>query len=90
MKIEEVGGNRKGATVSFLKQLSFGEEKKLKFSRREVLFYRYARDLRSYVFVGRVRIERRSWRNQSYEVLRSPVRDLATGDMANSLKKWCT
>ncbi|MPC73587.1 hypothetical protein E2C01_067921 [Portunus trituberculatus] len=40
MRIKKVGGNRKGATVSCLRQLCFDEEKKMKFSRGEVVFYR--------------------------------------------------
>ncbi|MPD03970.1 hypothetical protein E2C01_099632 [Portunus trituberculatus] len=38
MKIEKVGGNKEGAAVSSLRQLCFGEEKKMKFSRGEVVF----------------------------------------------------
>ncbi|MPC59177.1 hypothetical protein E2C01_053193 [Portunus trituberculatus] len=38
IKIEKVGGNRKEATVSCLRQLCF-DEKKMRFS-REVVFYR--------------------------------------------------
>ncbi|MPC44579.1 hypothetical protein E2C01_038256 [Portunus trituberculatus] len=40
MRIEKVEGNRKGTTVSCLRQLCFGEEKKMRFSRGEVVFYR--------------------------------------------------
>ncbi|MPC23568.1 hypothetical protein E2C01_016625 [Portunus trituberculatus] len=40
MRIEKVGGNREGAPVSYLRQLCFGEEKKMRFSRGEVMFYR--------------------------------------------------
>ncbi|MPC57971.1 hypothetical protein E2C01_051963 [Portunus trituberculatus] len=40
MRIEKVGGNREGATVSYLRQLCFGEEKKMRFSRGEVVFHR--------------------------------------------------
>ena len=36
MMIEKVGGNRKRATVSCLRHLCFGEEKKMRFSRGEV------------------------------------------------------
>ena len=39
MRREKVGGNRKGATVSCLKHLCFSE-KKMRFSRGEVVFYR--------------------------------------------------
>ena len=39
MRIEKVGGNRKGATVSCLRHLCFSEEKKMRFSRGEVAFY---------------------------------------------------
>ncbi|MPC88494.1 hypothetical protein E2C01_083400 [Portunus trituberculatus] len=39
MRIEKLGGNREGATVSYLKQLSFDEEK-VRFSKVEVVFYR--------------------------------------------------
>ena len=39
MRIEKVGGNRKGATVGGLRHLCFGE-KKMRFSRGEVVFYR--------------------------------------------------
>ncbi|MPC39519.1 hypothetical protein E2C01_033056 [Portunus trituberculatus] len=39
MRIEKVGGNREGATLSCLRQLCFGE-KKMRFSRGEVVFYR--------------------------------------------------
>ncbi|MPC95543.1 hypothetical protein E2C01_090759 [Portunus trituberculatus] len=39
MRIEKVGGNRKGATISSLRQLCFSEEK-MRFSRGEVVFYR--------------------------------------------------
>ncbi|MPC70584.1 hypothetical protein E2C01_064836 [Portunus trituberculatus] len=40
MIIEKVEGNREGATVSCLRQLCFNEEKKMRFSRGEVVFYR--------------------------------------------------
>ncbi|MPC53663.1 hypothetical protein E2C01_047561 [Portunus trituberculatus] len=40
MRIEKVGGNREGATVSCLRQLCVGEEKKMRFSRGEVVFHR--------------------------------------------------
>ena len=40
MRIEKVGGNRKGATVSCLRHLCFSEEKKMRFSGGEVVFYR--------------------------------------------------
>ena len=40
LRIEIVGGNRKGATVSCLRHLCFSEEKKMRFSRGEVMFYR--------------------------------------------------
>ena len=40
MRIEKVGGNRKGATVSCLRHLSFSEEKKMRFRRGEVVLYR--------------------------------------------------
>ena len=40
MRIEKVGVNRKGATVSCLRHLCFSEEKKMGFSRGEVVFYR--------------------------------------------------
>ncbi|MPC42055.1 hypothetical protein E2C01_035668 [Portunus trituberculatus] len=33
MRIEEVGGNREGATVNCLRQLCFGDEKKMRFNR---------------------------------------------------------
>ncbi|MPC49451.1 hypothetical protein E2C01_043253 [Portunus trituberculatus] len=39
MRIEKVGGNREGVTLSCLRQLCFGEEK-MSFSRGEVVFYR--------------------------------------------------
>ncbi|MPC60083.1 hypothetical protein E2C01_054119 [Portunus trituberculatus] len=40
MRIEKVGVNREGATVICLKQLCFGEEKKMRCSRGEVVFHR--------------------------------------------------
>ncbi|MPC49184.1 hypothetical protein E2C01_042979 [Portunus trituberculatus] len=40
MRIEKVGGNRKQVTVSCLRHLCLGEKKKMRFSRREVEFYR--------------------------------------------------
>ena len=40
MRIEKVGGNRKGVTVSYLRHLCFSEKKKMKFSGGEVVFYR--------------------------------------------------
>ena len=40
MRIEKVGGNRKGVTVSCLRHLCFSEEKKMRFSGGEVVFYR--------------------------------------------------
>ncbi|MPC47931.1 hypothetical protein E2C01_041693 [Portunus trituberculatus] len=40
MRIEKVGGNREGATVSCFRQLCFDEEKKMRFSRGEVVFHR--------------------------------------------------
>ncbi|MPC46954.1 hypothetical protein E2C01_040686 [Portunus trituberculatus] len=40
MKMEKVGGNREGATVSCFRQLCFCEEKKMRFSRGEVVFHR--------------------------------------------------
>ena len=39
MRIEKVGGNRKGVTVSYLSHLCFSEEKKMRFSGGEVVFY---------------------------------------------------
>ena len=38
MRIEKVGRNRKGTTVSCLRHLCFGEEKNMGFSREEVVF----------------------------------------------------
>ncbi|MPC98985.1 hypothetical protein E2C01_094377 [Portunus trituberculatus] len=40
MRIEKLGGDRDGATVSCLRQLCIGEEKKMRFSRGYVVFYR--------------------------------------------------
>ncbi|MPC72391.1 hypothetical protein E2C01_066696 [Portunus trituberculatus] len=40
MRIEKVGGNREEATIRCLRQLCFSEEKKMRFSRGEVVFYR--------------------------------------------------
>ncbi|MPC43842.1 hypothetical protein E2C01_037496 [Portunus trituberculatus] len=40
MRIEKVGGNKEEATVSCFRQLCFDEEMKMRFSRREVVFYR--------------------------------------------------
>ena len=40
MRIEKVGRNRKGVTVSCLRHLCFSEEKKMRFSGGEVVFYR--------------------------------------------------
>ncbi|MPC44824.1 hypothetical protein E2C01_038504 [Portunus trituberculatus] len=41
MRIEKVGGNRKGSTVGCLRQLCFAEEKKIRFSSEEsTLSYR--------------------------------------------------
>ncbi|MPC18792.1 hypothetical protein E2C01_011686 [Portunus trituberculatus] len=39
MRIEK-GGNREEATVTCLRQLCFGEEKKMRFSKGEVVFHR--------------------------------------------------
>ena len=39
MRIEKVGGKRKGANVSWLRHLCFSEEKKMRFSRGELVFY---------------------------------------------------
>ena len=39
MRIEKVGGNKKGVTVSCLRHLCFIEEK-MRFGRGEVVFYR--------------------------------------------------
>ena len=39
LRIEKVGGNRKGVTVSCLRHLCFSE-KKMRFSGGEVVFYR--------------------------------------------------
>ena len=41
MRIEKVGGIRKGVTVSYLSHLYFSEEKKMRFSRGMVVFYRW-------------------------------------------------
>ena len=40
MRIEKVGGNRKGTTVNCLRHLCFSQEKKMRFSGGEVVFYR--------------------------------------------------
>ena len=40
MRIDIVGGKRKGVTVSCLRHLCFREEKKMRFSGGEVVFYR--------------------------------------------------
>ncbi|MPC48331.1 hypothetical protein E2C01_042099 [Portunus trituberculatus] len=40
MRTEKVGGNRERATVSCLRQLCFGEERKMRFSKGKVVFYR--------------------------------------------------
>ena len=40
MRIEKVGRNRKGVTVSCLRHLCFSEEKKMRVSGGEVVFYR--------------------------------------------------
>ena len=40
MRIEKVGVNRKGVTVSCLSYLCFSEEKKMRFSGGEAVFYR--------------------------------------------------
>ena len=40
MRIERVGRNRKGATIRCLRHLCFSEEKKMRFSGGEVVFYR--------------------------------------------------
>ena len=40
MRIEIVGGYRKGVTVSCLRHLCFSEEKNMRFIRGEVVFYR--------------------------------------------------
>ena len=40
MRIEKVEVNRKGVTVSCLRHLCFSEEKKMRFSGGEVVFYR--------------------------------------------------
>ena len=39
MRIEKVGGNKKGVTVSCLSHLCFSEEKKMRFRGGEVVFY---------------------------------------------------
>ena len=40
MRIEKLGGNRKGATVSCIRHLCFNEEK-MRFSGGKVVFYRF-------------------------------------------------
>ena len=40
MRIEKVGGNRKGVTVSCLRHLCFSEKQKMRFSGGEVVIYR--------------------------------------------------
>ena len=40
IRIENVGGNREGATVSYLRYLGFSKEKQIRFNGREVVFYR--------------------------------------------------
>ncbi|MPC63770.1 hypothetical protein E2C01_057873 [Portunus trituberculatus] len=40
MRKEKAGGDREWAIVSCLRQLCFGEEKKIWFSRGEVVFYK--------------------------------------------------
>ena len=40
MRIEKVEEKRKGVIVSCLRHLCFSEEKKMRFSRGEVVFYR--------------------------------------------------
>ena len=41
MRIEKVGGNRIRAALSSLRQLSLGEEKKMRFRGGGVVFYRF-------------------------------------------------
>ena len=41
MRIEKVGGDRKGVTVICLRHLCFSEEKKLRFREGEVVLYRW-------------------------------------------------
>ena len=36
MRIEKIGGNRKGATVNYFRHMCFGEEWKMRFRREEV------------------------------------------------------
>ena len=40
MRIEKVGGNRKGTAVCCHRHLSFGEEEKMRLRRGEVMFHR--------------------------------------------------
>ena len=40
MRIEIVGGNRKGSAVSVHRHLCFGEEEKMRFRGGEVMFHR--------------------------------------------------
>ena len=40
MRIEKVGGNKKGVTVSCLRHLCFSEKQKMRFSGGEVVIYR--------------------------------------------------
>ncbi|MPC47762.1 hypothetical protein E2C01_041518 [Portunus trituberculatus] len=40
MRMETVGKNRKESTVSYLRHLYFNEEKKMRFNREEVKFYK--------------------------------------------------
>ena len=41
MRIEKVGGDRKGVTVRCLRHLCFSEEKRLRCSEGEVMLYRW-------------------------------------------------
>ena len=40
MKIENIVGNRKGATVFYFKHLCFSKERLMRFSRGNVVFFR--------------------------------------------------
>ncbi|MPC09216.1 hypothetical protein E2C01_001820 [Portunus trituberculatus] len=82
MRTEKVGGNREGAAVSCLRQLCFGEEEKMRFSRGEVVSYRLK--IRSKTKnVAEVNVEKVEGDVKAFgvikcprKVLRVPVREL--------------
>ena len=85
MRIEIVGGNRIGAAVSSLRQLSFGEKKKMRFSRGEMVFHRLEIRVKT-AYVAEVKTESVCGSTKtSLVVTRRVVRP---GDIYGPLPRW--